>query len=168
MPHEVVEEYHRRSADSLKSREHDAEKADGGCPSAAPIPSPHRLSSSVAPPGFYSQHSLGAPSTHHIGSVPDFFDPNLDLDATWLGARVFTLRPPSPLDPSSTEDDSPYPEVRAAVANFDDPNMPVSTLRAWLFGICWSFILPGINQFFYFRYPTISVSSVRAMNTNHI
>ena len=46
------------------------------------------------------------------------------------------------------------------MANFDDPSMPVTTLRAWLFGICWSVILPGINQFFYFRYPTVTVTSV--------
>ena len=65
------------------------------------------------------------------------------------------------LSNSSAEDDSPYPEVRAAVANFDDPDMPVTTIRAWLFGICWAMILPGMNQFFYFRYPTITVGSVR-------
>lgn len=27
--------------------------------------------------------------------------------------------------------DSIYPEVRAAVANIDDPDMPVNTFRAW-------------------------------------
>lgn len=27
------------------------------------------------------------------------------------------------------EDDSPYPEVRSAVANTDDPEMPCSTFR---------------------------------------
>ena len=88
MPHEVVEEYHRRSADSLKSLGHDAEKAEGWSPSSTLVSQLRRLSSAIAPPGFYSQHSLGAPSTHRIGSVPDFFDPNLDLDATWLGARM--------------------------------------------------------------------------------
>lgn len=31
--------------------------------------------------------------------------------------------------PLSTEDDSPYPEVRSAVANADDPDMPAGTLR---------------------------------------
>lgn len=33
-----------------------------------------------------------------------------------------------------TEDDSPYPEVRSAVANTDDPSIPVGTLRAWIMG----------------------------------
>lgn len=32
------------------------------------------------------------------------------------------------------DDDSPYPEVRSAVANTDDPSIPVSTLRSWVLG----------------------------------
>ena len=63
---------------------------------------------------------------------------------------------------TDAEDDSPYPEVRSAVANFDDPEMPVSTLRAWVLGVLWAMVLPGMNQFFYFRYPTITVGQVRA------
>lgn len=61
----------------------------------------------------------------------------------------------------STEDDSPYPEVRSAVANFDDDTMPVSTIRAWVLGMCGAIVLPGVNQFFYYRYPGIVVGSVR-------
>lgn len=34
------------------------------------------------------------------------------------------------------EDDSPYPEVRSAVANTDDPTIPVSSIRAWVIGMC--------------------------------
>lgn len=61
----------------------------------------------------------------------------------------------------SLEDDSPYPEVRSAVANFDDPEMPASTLRAWIFGIAWAILLSGMNQFFYFRYPSVVIGNVR-------
>ncbi|KAI0794846.1 OPT oligopeptide transporter protein-domain-containing protein [Abortiporus biennis] len=88
-----------------------------------------------------------APSYHSSrpsGSLPDFFDPNIDPEAAWL------------------EDDSPYPEVRSAVANYDDPDMPVTTLRAWVIGLCWAMIIPGVNQFFYMRYPTIVVSNLVA------
>ena len=59
------------------------------------------------------------------------------------------------------EDDSPYLEVRSAVANFDDPEMPVSTIRAWVLGIAWAILLSGMNQFFYFRYPSVAVGNVR-------
>ncbi|KAF8263227.1 small oligopeptide transporter [Lactarius quietus] len=58
------------------------------------------------------------------------------------------------------EDESPYPEVRSAVANTDDPTMPASTLRAWLLGIIWAVLIPGVNQFFFFRYPSVSISSI--------
>jgi hypothetical protein len=58
------------------------------------------------------------------------------------------------------EDESPYPEVRSAVANTDDPTIPASTLRAWAIGLVLTIVIPGMNQFFYFRYPSVSISLV--------
>jgi len=75
-------------------------------------------------------------------TVDDNDDPNLDPTAPVL------------------EDESPYPEVRSAVANTDDPTMPSSTLRAWVVGLIWAVLIPGVNQFFFFRYPSITISSV--------
>ncbi|EIM92032.1 small oligopeptide transporter [Stereum hirsutum FP-91666 SS1] len=77
---------------------------------------------------------------------PDFDDPNIDFasevtDADW-------------------EDESPYPEVRAAVSNTDDIEMPVDTIRAWTIGLLWSILIPGLNQFLYLRYPSITIGSV--------
>ncbi|KAF8920283.1 OPT oligopeptide transporter protein-domain-containing protein [Mucidula mucida] len=60
------------------------------------------------------------------------------------------------------DDESPYPEVRSAVANTDDPDMPASTLRVWVIGLIWAIILPGINQFFLFRYPSVLVGGIVA------
>ena len=40
------------------------------------------------------------------------------------------------------EDDSPYPEVRSAVANTDDETIPVGTMRSWVLGIIWAIIIP--------------------------
>ncbi|KAG6854202.1 hypothetical protein C0991_009515 [Blastosporella zonata] len=60
------------------------------------------------------------------------------------------------------EDDSPYPEVRSAVANTDDPEMPVSTLRAWIIGIIWAMLIPGVNQFFFFKFPSVTVTGIVA------
>jgi hypothetical protein len=31
--------------------------------------------------------------------------------------------------------------------------MPSSTFRAWVVGLIWEVLFPGVNQFFYFRYP---------------
>jgi hypothetical protein len=80
---------------------------------------------------------------HESIAVEDYDDPNFDPTA-------FAL-----------EDESPYPEVRSAVSNTDDPSMPSSTFRAWVVGLIWAIIIPGVNQFFFFRYPSISISQVR-------
>ncbi|KAF8505092.1 OPT oligopeptide transporter [Gautieria morchelliformis] len=73
-----------------------------------------------------------------------FDDPNLDKDHVEL------------------ENDSPYPEVRSAVANTDDPDMPCNTLRAWVLGVIWAILIPGVNQFFFFRFPSVNVTNLVA------
>jgi len=60
------------------------------------------------------------------------------------------------------DDESPYPEVRSAVANTDDPDMPVTTVRTWVFGIIWAIIIPGLNQFFFFRFPGVTITAIVA------
>ena len=60
------------------------------------------------------------------------------------------------------EDESPYPEVRSAVANTDDPTIPVATLRSWVIGIIWAVLIPGLNQFFFFRYPSVTITGIVA------
>ncbi|KAI0275630.1 small oligopeptide transporter [Russula aff. rugulosa BPL654] len=84
------------------------------------------------------------PATDHQSdamdvTVDDNDDPNFDPTAPVL------------------EDESPYPEVRAAVANTDDPTMPSFTFRAWIIGLIWAALIPGVNQFFSFRYPSIGI-----------
>ena len=87
------------------------------------------------------------------------FDPNYDDSNFAVGVCLLHLiifNALKLLIPS--EDDSPYPEVRSAVANYDDPEMPASTIRAWVFGIAWAILLSGMNQFF-FRYPSVVVGN---------
>ena len=66
-------------------------------------------------------------------------------------------------DPTGSilQDDSLYIEVRSAVTNTDDPMMPSSTFRAWVLGSILAALISGVNQFFYFRYPTIDISGAR-------
>lgn len=59
-------------------------------------------------------------------------------------------------------DNSPLPEVRANVPNFDDPSMPVNTVRMWVLGIAFTMLGTGINQFFSMRYPSVTISSLVA------
>ncbi|KAJ7178961.1 oligopeptide transporter [Mycena filopes] len=80
--------------------------------------------------------------------VPEFDDPNVDPDAAVAGLA---------------EDDSPYPEVRSAVANTDDPSIAVSTVRSWVLGLIWAIIIPGLNQFFFFRYPSVTVTGAQLL-----
>lgn len=57
------------------------------------------------------------------------------------------------------EEDSPYPEVRAAVSNVDDPSMPVMTFRTWVLGMLFTIVIPGVNQLLSYRYPTTTITS---------
>ncbi|KAF8063463.1 OPT oligopeptide transporter [Lyophyllum atratum] len=82
-----------------------------------------------------------------VAALPEFDDPNIDKDAALAGIL---------------EDDSPYPEVRSAVANTDDPSIPVSTIRSWTLGMIWAILVPGLNQFFFFRYPSVTVTGIVA------
>ncbi len=38
--------------------------------------------------------------------------------------------------------------------------MPSSTFRAWLVGLIWAVLIPGANQFFYFRFPSVTITAV--------
>ncbi|KAF8523285.1 oligopeptide transporter [Hysterangium stoloniferum] len=105
------------------------------------------------------------------GSYPSFHDEKFDLDDRKLtldDARIAEVAGAFfddlniDLDHLELEDDSPYPEVRSAVANTDDPDMPVNTIRAWLIGTIWAIIIPGLNQFFFFRYPSVVVGNLVA------
>ncbi|KAJ7682610.1 OPT oligopeptide transporter [Mycena polygramma] len=82
-----------------------------------------------------------------VDGIAEFDDPNVEPDEAAAGLA---------------EDDSPYPEVRSAVANTDDPTIPVSTIRAWVLGLIWAIIIPGLNQFFFFRYPSVTVTGIIA------
>lgn len=76
-------------------------------------------------------------------TIDDYDDPNIDFTAFVID-----------------ELESPYAEVESAVANTDDPTMLSSTFRAWVFGLIWTIIVSGTNQFFFFRYPATYLDQV--------
>jgi len=59
-----------------------------------------------------------------------------------------------------TEEDSPYPEVRASVSNVDDPDMPVNTVRMWFLAIIFMTLAGGANQLFSLRFPAVYLTPV--------
>ena len=89
----------------------------------------------------YAAHSP-KPTQDNLHAVDDYDDPNIDFTA-------FVI-----------DEESPYAEVRSAVANTDDPMMLSSTFRAWVVGLMWAIIIPGMNQAFFFRYPYVGVGRV--------
>ncbi|KAF7377765.1 Glutathione transporter 1 [Mycena sanguinolenta] len=86
------------------------------------------------------------------------------FDLHMVREQVYAVFDPNRVEPAGEmdEEDSPYPEVRSAVANFDDPEMPASTIRSWTLGLLFSIVIPGMNQFFHFRYPSVNVGPVVA------
>ncbi|KAJ7628086.1 OPT oligopeptide transporter [Mycena rosella] len=58
------------------------------------------------------------------------------------------------------DDESPYPEVRAAVSSVDDPLMPVNTFRMWFLGIFLTILLAGVNQGFEYRAPSVFITGI--------
>ncbi|KIO27768.1 hypothetical protein M407DRAFT_7102 [Tulasnella calospora MUT 4182] len=56
------------------------------------------------------------------------------------------------------QEDSPYPEVRASVANTDDPDMPTLTFRMWFIGITLCVLRGCLNLFFSLRWPSPAIT----------
>ena len=56
------------------------------------------------------------------------------------------------------ENDSPYPEVRAAVRNYDE-EMPANTIRAWVLGMLLTTIGSALNMLFSLRNPYIVITA---------
>ncbi|KAG2734613.1 hypothetical protein G9P44_002619 [Scheffersomyces stipitis] len=52
---------------------------------------------------------------------------------------------------------SPYPQVRAVTEPYDDPTIPVETVRVYIAGVIWTAIGAVINQFFSERQPSITL-----------
>ncbi|KAI0018081.1 small oligopeptide transporter [Xylariomycetidae sp. FL0641] len=89
------------------------------------------------------------------------FDPNLpidelnDVDAVLetgdaeKGVRV---------EAALIEDNSPYPEVRAAVRNYD-VELPANTIRAWVIGLVLCTVGSGVNMLFSLRNPSVQVTT---------
>ena len=62
---------------------------------------------------------------------------------------------------AAEEEDSPYPEVRAAVRNYDE-DVPCNTVRAWTIGLLLIFLGASMNTLFSLRSPSISLGALIA------
>ncbi|KAK3333123.1 OPT family small oligopeptide transporter [Cercophora scortea] len=62
---------------------------------------------------------------------------------------------------AAAEEDSPYPEVRAAVRNYDE-DLPCNTVRAWTIGLSLIFLGASMNTLFSLRSPSIGLGALIA------
>ncbi|WPH02280.1 Hypothetical protein R9X50_00513600 [Acrodontium crateriforme] len=88
------------------------------------------------------------------------FDPNLP-DSAWDAVNDVTREHDAKGEAILVDElieDSPYPEVRAVVRNYDE-DVPASTFRAWFIGMLMTTVISGVNALFYLRYPSIVVTS---------
>ncbi|KAF8078330.1 OPT oligopeptide transporter [Lyophyllum atratum] len=86
-----------------------------------------------------------------------------DADSHYESDRYSTSRAESRNSTAiEFDDESPYPEVRAAVASVDDPLMPVNTFRMWFLGLFFTIAVSGTNQLFSLRYPSVFITGIVA------
>ena len=65
------------------------------------------------------------------------------------------------------EDNSPYPQVRASVAPYDDTTLSIWTPRMWCLSILFSMLGSSTNLFFSLRYPSVAITPVIALLLVH-
>lgn len=90
------------------------------------------------------------------------WDPNLpqeSINAVDEALKVDDLEKKIAVETVLLEENSPYPEVRAAVRNYDE-ECPANTVRAWVIGMLWTTIGSAINMLFSLRNPSISLTPV--------
>ena len=96
---------------------------------------------------------------HHRHHANDGFRPSQD-SASFNDDDPTKETRPSGGD-GEAEEDSPYPEVRAAVRNYDE-DLPCNTVRAWTIGLSLIFLGASMNTLFSLRSPSISLGSLIA------
>ncbi|KJZ75800.1 hypothetical protein HIM_04957 [Hirsutella minnesotensis 3608] len=88
-------------------------------------------------------------------------DPNLPIDElNDVDAAIATGNAEKgiEIEHALMEDNSPYPEVRAVVRNYD-VDVPANTVRAWVIGLLLCTLGSGVNLLFSLRYPSIYMST---------
>ncbi|KAI0195857.1 OPT family small oligopeptide transporter [Xylaria flabelliformis] len=89
------------------------------------------------------------------------FDPNLPTDEIELMdaslARSDAEKSVN-VEANAVEDDSQYPEVRAAVRNYD-VDLPANTIRAWVIGLILCTVGSAVNMLFSLRNPSVTITT---------
>jgi OPT family small oligopeptide transporter len=90
------------------------------------------------------------------------WDPFLEiskLDAVDHAIQTGDVEKEAAVESSLLDEDSPYPEVRAAVKPIDDPTLPVNTIRAWTIGFITCTVVTACNVLLGLRISPIIIQS---------
>ncbi|KAF3064003.1 Sexual differentiation process protein isp4 [Daldinia childiae] len=96
--------------------------------------------------GFEEQHKL---------------DPNLPIEElNEVGTAIASgdVEKGAEIETTLLEENSPYPEVRAAVRNYD-VDLPANTIRAWVIGLILCTLGSAVNMLFSLKNPTIQITT---------
>lgn len=85
----------------------------------------------------------------NLGMIDNMIHTNLSFQGPEVGSKGLRMVEME----METEEDSPYPEVRASVSNIDDPDMPVCTIRAFFLAFILSTVAGGVNMLLNMRLP---------------
>ncbi|KAH8651252.1 OPT family small oligopeptide transporter [Xylariales sp. PMI_506] len=96
---------------------------------------------------------------HIDPNLPDEFSPENKLMN--MNRDSISLDGDEAVKEAEEEEDSPYPEVRAAVRNYDE-DMPCNTVRVWVIGIALTFLGASMNTLFSLRNPSIGLGALIA------
>jgi hypothetical protein len=92
---------------------------------------------------------------------PTYSDPNLPVDKRESSFLDSSLFDDDDVFSIKEVEDSPYPEVRAAVHNYDE-DVPANTIRAWVLGMSLVVVGASMNTLFSLRAPSIGLGALIA------
>ncbi|KAL6698383.1 OPT oligopeptide transporter domain-containing protein [Trichoderma pleuroticola] len=106
------------------------------------------------------------PGMQHLQHLQQFekahkLDPNLPIDdLNDVDAAIATGNAEKgiEIEHALMEDNSPYPEVRAVVRNYD-VDVPANTIRAWVIGLVLCTVGSGVNMLFSLRNPSVAITT---------
>ncbi|KAI0458547.1 OPT family small oligopeptide transporter [Xylaria acuta] len=108
-----------------------------------------------------SSEGIETPDTLKRFGHQHHFDPNLPTDEIEL-MDVSLVRSDAEkgvnVEANVVEDDSSYPEVRAAVRNYD-VDLPANTIRAWVIGLILCTVGSAVNMLFSLRNPSVTITT---------
>ncbi|KAI0440012.1 OPT family small oligopeptide transporter [Xylaria telfairii] len=108
-----------------------------------------------------SSDGIATPDTLKRYGQHNHLDPNLPTDEIELMDASLPRSDAEKginAEANVVEEDSPYPEVRAAVRNYD-VDLPANTIRAWVIGLILCTIGSAVNMLFSLRNPSVTITT---------